>query len=110
MALAQKWICYYNCQRAHFGFNMKCITPMEALKSYKAVYHPAIGAMPVVNLDYFSLYITDLFDISIISWDTSPKKSLVNESMAHYIDNSILYNNFQEKLLIMKNHICAYKS
>jgi len=84
MILAQNWICYYNYQRPHFGSNMNGKTPMEALKCYKAIYHPAIGAMPVVNLDYLSLFIKDLFDISIIPWDTPYKKLPVNETMAQY--------------------------
>lgn len=60
MVLAQNWICYYNYQRPHFGANMKGRTPMEMLKTYKCAYHPAIGAMPVVNLDYLSLFIKDI--------------------------------------------------
>ncbi|GAW94343.1 integrase core domain-containing protein [Calderihabitans maritimus] len=92
LVLAQNWICKYNYQRPHFGSNMQGKSPMEALKHYKATYHPAIGAMPVIILDYASLYISTLFDITSIPWDNSPKNKLVNETMAQYISEITAFN------------------
>lgn len=71
-------------------------TPIEILKCYKAIYHPAFGAMPVVILDYLSLFIKDLFDISIIPWDTLYKKLPVNETIAQY--------KYLEKISILRNN------
>jgi hypothetical protein len=42
--------------------------------------------MPVVILDQLSMHIGELFDLSKIPWDNSPRNiKILNETMAYYI-------------------------
>jgi len=67
------------------GKNMNGMTPIEALKYYRCLYHPAIGSIPVVVLEKLSNFISLLFNISSLLWDNLPRnKKLLNETMAHY--------------------------
>jgi len=86
LAMAQDWIYTYNYKRPHFGVNMAGRTPMEAARYFHSMCHVAIGAMPVVILDQLSMHIGELFDLSKIPWDNSPRNiKILNETMAYYI-------------------------
>jgi hypothetical protein len=42
--------------------------------------------MPVVILDQLSMHIGELFDLSKIPWDNSPRNiKILNETMAYYM-------------------------
>lgn len=85
LAMAQDWIYTYNYKRPHFGVNMAGRTPMEAARYFHSMCHVAIGAMPVVILDQLSMHIGELFDLSKIPWDNSPRNiKILNETMAYY--------------------------
>jgi len=85
LAMAQDWIYTYNYKRPHFGVNMAGRTPMEAARFFHSMCHVAIGAMPVVILDQLSMHIGELFDLSKIPWDNSPRNiKILNETMAYY--------------------------
>jgi hypothetical protein len=44
--------------------------------------------MPVVILDQLSMHIGELFDLSKIPWDNSPRNiKILNETMAYYTKN-----------------------
>lgn len=86
LKMAQHWILYFNYKRPHFGRNIKGKTPMQALKCCHFAIHPAVGAMPVVLLDTFCLYLHFLWDISSIPWDNSTRYlKLLNETMTYYL-------------------------
>ncbi len=58
---------------------------MEAARYFHSMCHVAIGAMPVVILDQLSMHIGELFDLSKIPWDNSPRNiKILNETMAYY--------------------------
>ena len=83
--MAQDWIYTYNYKRPHFGTDMAGKTPIEALKSFNSLSHEAIGVMPVVILDQLSMHINELFDLSEIPWDNTPRNiKKLNETMAYY--------------------------
>ena len=83
--MAQNWICHYNYERPHFGSNMAGKTPVEAIRYYRSLCHPAIGAMPVVVLDRLAVHISDLFRLNQIPWDHSPRNiKKLNETQAYY--------------------------
>lgn len=85
LKMAQDWIYTYNYKRPHFGTDMAGKTPIEALKSFNSLSHEAIGVMPVVILDQLSMHINELFDLSEIPWDNSPRNiKKLNETMAYY--------------------------
>lgn len=85
LRMAQNWICHYNFTRPHFGSNMAGNTPVEAIQRYHCLCHPAIAAMPVVILDRLAVHIGDLFNLSQIPWDNSPRNTKkLNETLAHY--------------------------
>ena len=85
LAMAQDWIYTYNYKRPHFGVNMAGRTPLEAARYFHSMCHVAIGAMPVVILDKLSMHIGELFDLSKIPWDNSPRNiKILNETMAYY--------------------------
>jgi len=82
--MAQNWICHYNYERPHFGSNMAGKTPVEAIRYYRSLCHPAIGAMPVVVLDRLAVHISDLFRLNQIPWDHSPRNiKKLNETQAY---------------------------
>ena len=84
--MAQNWICHYNYERPHFGSNMAGKTPVEAIRYYRSLCHPAIGAMPVVVLDRLAVHISDLFRLNQIPWDHSPRNiKKLNETQAYYM-------------------------
>ena len=85
LSMAQNWICHYNYNRPHFGSNMAGKTPAQALQYYRSLSHPAIAAMPIVILDHLAPHIADLFNLSQIPWDHSPRNiKKLNETLAYY--------------------------
>ena len=84
--MAQNWIYTYNYKRPHFGANIAGKTPIEAVQSFHSLCHLAIGAMPVIVLEQLNMHIEELFDLTRIPWDYSPRNiKKLNETMAHYI-------------------------
>jgi hypothetical protein len=60
-------------------------TPAQALQYYRSLSHPAIAAMPIVILDHLAPHIADLFNLSQIPWDHSPRNiKKLNETLAYY--------------------------
>jgi len=86
LKMAQDWILYIIIADLTSVNILHGYPPVKALQLYHAAVHPAIGAMPVLNLDSFSRHLNFLWDISILPWDYSPKNlKLVNETMAYYL-------------------------
>ncbi len=93
LKMAQNWIYTYNYERPHYGADIAGKTPIEAMKSLHSLHHSAIGAMPVVILDWLNMHIENLCDITQIPWDYSPRNiKKLNETMAYYnyIDKNTL--------------------
>ena len=91
--MAQDWIYTYNYERPHYGANIAGKTPVEALQSFHSLCHPAIGAMPVVNLERLNMHMEEVFNLTQIPWDNSPRNiKKLNETMAHYRKSKIYFS------------------
>ncbi|MBC7216751.1 MAG: helix-turn-helix domain-containing protein [Candidatus Caldatribacterium sp.] len=92
LAMAQRWVLYYNFTRPHMGREMQGRAPMEVLSSLRKGASPVLGAFPVLVLDRVSAHLSRLWDISRIPWDNSPKnkkEGLVNETLEHYMQGML---------------------
>ncbi len=93
MQMAQDWICFYNYARPHFGADMTGKTPIEAVKPYHVLRHPAIASMPVVMLECIVPHINQLLDLTKIPWDYSIRNiQKLNDTMAYYRSLQKIFN------------------
>lgn len=85
LKMAQDWIYTYNYERPHYGANIAGKTPVEALQSFHSLCHLAIGAMPVVDLERLNMHMEEVFNLTQIPWDNSPRNIMkLNDTMAYY--------------------------
>lgn len=101
LAMAQRFVLYYNFARPHMGRAMQGRTPMEVLCSLRKGTSPILGAFPVLVLDRVSSHLFRLWDISRIPWDNSPKnrkEGLVNETLEHYTSEENSKNSCSSRI------------